>query len=236
MTKDGASAGDWGTSGSDPGQFTFVFEGNGFGAITFRPDGGFYVADSGNNRIQQFDASRKFVGSWGGFGTDDGQLISPIDIAIDGQGRVYVECDVRHDIQVFDPDGKFIRVAASGVGPYLAVAGDGTLYAIQEDPVPTVEVFAPDGRWTASWDIHEFASFATGIAVTPAGRIFVASSKSGGAIPGYENLVELDAAGTAMHFWPSGAEGIAVNASGDRLYAAYSDVTPVVRAFAVPQD
>ena len=74
--KDGTSKGTWGTSGTDDGQFTFVSAGNGWGAIAFRKDGGFVVADSGNNRIQQFDANRKHVRTWGQFGSDRGR--SPI--------------------------------------------------------------------------------------------------------------------------------------------------------------
>jgi sugar lactone lactonase YvrE len=235
ISKDGARLGQWGTSGSEPGEFTFVVQGNGFGAITFRPDGGFYVADSGNNRVQQFDANRKPIRTWGGFGTDDGQLISPLDIGRDDQGRVYVESDSRHDIQVFDADGTFIRVAATDVGPYLAVAADGTLYAVQDDPVPSLQIYAPDGRWMETWDLHELMTFATAVAVTDDGRIFVASSTSGGASPVYENLLQLDSHGEAQHLWPSGAEGIAVNAAGDRLYATYSDITTVVGAFPLPK-
>jgi DNA-binding beta-propeller fold protein YncE len=236
ISKDGTRVGQWGDSGTGRGEFTFAVQGDGFGAITFRPDGGFYVADSGNNRVQEFDANRKFVRMWGGLGADDGQLIVPLDIGRDDQGRVYVESDSRGDIQVFDADGKFLRVAATDVGPYLAVAADGTLYAVQDDPVPSLQIYAPDGRWTATWDLHELMSFATDVAITEDGRIFVASSTSGGSTPVYENLVELDSHGTAQHLWPSGAEGIAVNAAGDRLYAAYSDVKNGIRAFAVPVD
>jgi hypothetical protein len=233
-TKDGAAKGTWGTSGSDPGQFTFVSSGNGWGAAAFRSDGGFVVADSGNNRIQQFDSNRRLVKSWGEFGTKDGQLIDPLDVEVDGRNRVYVMCDIRHDTQVFNEDGTFIRLLATNVGPYLDVAADGTAYVIENNSVPAVDVFAPDGTWTATWDLHNFASFATDIEVTPSGRIFVASSDTGGEHPIYKNLVELDRTGRAVHYWPNGAEGIAVNAAQDRLYETFSDQDSALLALLLP--
>src|SRR5262249_51689957 len=47
----------WGTSGTGNGQFNFSDPSQGaeVGAILFSPDGGFYVADIINFRIQQFD-------------------------------------------------------------------------------------------------------------------------------------------------------------------------------------
>jgi hypothetical protein len=61
----------WGTSGTGPGQFRLADPPNGFGAIAFRSDGGFYVADTGNSRVEEFDSSRAFVKAWGSFGTDN---------------------------------------------------------------------------------------------------------------------------------------------------------------------
>ena len=143
-------------------------------------------------------------------------------------------CDLRHDLQVFNEDGTLIRLLASNVGPYLDVDPDGTAYVIQDDPVPAIDVFAPDGTWTAQWDLHNFVQFATDIEVTPSGRIFVASSDVGTSNPTYKNLVELDRTGHAVHFWPNGAEGIAVNAAEDLLYQTYVEKTPNLRAFKLP--
>ena len=224
----------FGTSGSGDGQFRLSDQENGFGAVAFRRDGGFYVADSGNFRVQQFDKNRTFVRSWGSFGTDPGQFTDPIDIATDGADNVYVFSDGRIDVQEFGPDGTFKRIVATHVGPYIAVAADGTVYAIEEDPEPAVQVYAPDGRWTRTIDLRNLVHFATGVAVTADGRILVASSSNGGAVPIYESLVELAPDGHLLHFWPTGAEGIAVDAKGDRLYAAFSNVTPIVAAYALP--
>ncbi len=234
VTKDGAAAGTWGTPGTDPGQFTFVAGGSGWGAMAFRADGGFVVADSGNHRIQQFDRDRTLVRSWGEFGMTEGKLRDPFDVAIDSTNRVYVMCDYRFDVQVFEEDGTFRNVLATWVGPYFTLAQDGTAYVIGDNEFPAVEVFAPDGTWTQTWDLHNVMDFATDIAVTPSGRIFVASSSGGGSNPVYESLIELDRTGRLLHVWPNGAEGIAVNAAEDRLYQTFSDRTGDLVALELP--
>ena len=57
------------------------------GVIFFAPDGGFYVADFGNFRVQQFDKDRNFVRSIGAQGTGDGQFLGPVGMALDAQGK-----------------------------------------------------------------------------------------------------------------------------------------------------
>jgi sugar lactone lactonase YvrE len=234
VTKDGAAAGTWGTPGTEPGQFTFIAGGAGYGSMAFRSDGGFVVADSGNQRIEQFDKNRAFVRAWGEFGMTEGKLRAPFDVAVDAQNRVHVMCDYRYDVQVFDEDGTFRSVLATRVGPYFALDRDGTIYATVDDAFPGVEVFAADGTWTQTWDLHNVMGFATDIVVTPSGRIFVASSSGGGSAPDYENLVELDRTGGLVHLWPNGAEGIAVNAAEDRLYEAFSDQSRDLVALELP--
>ena len=220
-TKDGRAAGSWGVAGTEPGQFKLAANGSGWGAVAFRSDGGFYIADSGNNRIQQFGKDRDLIKVWGQFGTKDGQLIDPLDIAVDAANHVYVMCDSRHDLQVFDENGTFIRRLASDVGPYLSVSPDGTAYVDTNNAFAGLEVFAPDGTWTATWDLHEVIRFATDVDVTPSGRIFVASATTGDGPGDYDKLIELDRTGRLVHVWPNGAEGLAINAAEDRLYETF---------------
>lgn len=231
--RDGKYVESWGTPGSGDGEFWLNDGENGFGAVAFRADGGFYVADSGNDRVQQFDKNRNFVTTWGSFGGHDGEFISPIGIETDGAGNVYVYDDGRQDIQQFDPDGGFIRTAADGVGPYMGVGADGSVVAV-ERPSGLLVRFAPDGERTLAVDISQVVTFATDIALLPSGEIFVASSTSGGERFEYEHLIELDATGTLLHVWPNGGEGIALDPAGDRLYMTFSNKTSVVQALAFP--
>jgi WD40 repeat protein len=231
--RDGTYLESWGKPGSNEGQFKLFADGGGFGAVAFSPDGGFYVADSGNARIQQFDKKRAFVRAWGSFGTNDGQFTIPIDIATDGLGHVYVIDGGRHDVQEFDADGKFVRIAAKDVGPYMGVDSKGNVSAVDNRTV-LLQTFARDGNLSLAIDLREVCSFATGIDVGPNGEIFVASSTSGGSSFEYEHLVELDATGKLLHVWPNGAEGIVLDPAGRRVYTTFSDKKPVVRALALP--
>ena len=67
----------WGEPGSDPGQFNVPH------SLAVAPDGRVLVADRENSRIQIFDPDGKYLTEW----TD---VSRPQDLAIDGQGNVYV--------------------------------------------------------------------------------------------------------------------------------------------------
>ena len=47
--------------------------------------------------------------SWGSYGSADGQLNYPKDLAVDAQGNVYVADSYNHRVQVFDSQGRFLR-------------------------------------------------------------------------------------------------------------------------------
>jgi len=71
-----------GSPGSSAGQFM------GPAGIAFDRFGNFYVADSGNGRIQKFDGQGSFLLQWSG--TSPVTLGSPFDIAIDDWDHVFV--------------------------------------------------------------------------------------------------------------------------------------------------
>lgn len=223
VDREGAFLEVWGTPGDGDGEFNFETQSGSFGAIGFAPDGGFYVADTGNQRVQRFDAERTFVSAWGSFGTGDGQFVSPIVLAVSGNGSVYVLDDARGDVQRFDADGTFVEVVAAGSVWPASLAGDadGNVYYIEgEDPILTRR--SSEGEVTLRVDLAAISGpFWTGIAVDGDGSIFVTSESSGGSFPEPSHLLMLDAEGAAMHLWPNGGHGIAVDPAGDRVYAAF---------------
>lgn len=83
--------------------------------------GRIYVADSGNARVQVFDASGNFVFKLGSFGTGNGQMRHPVDLETDALGSIFVVDDWNHRVQKYDAEGNYLSV----VGGPLAGAGNG---------------------------------------------------------------------------------------------------------------
>ena len=66
-----------------------------------------YVADTGNSRIQKFTNDGQFLSSWGTNGVENGELQSPVGIAI-YENNVYVVDEKQNTVQKYDNDGNFI--------------------------------------------------------------------------------------------------------------------------------
>jgi peptidylamidoglycolate lyase len=78
--------------------------------VAVAADGSFYVSDGyGNSRVVKFDSAGKYLFEWGSKGTGNGQFDIPHAIDLDKQGNVYVADRENNRIQVFTPEGKFIR-------------------------------------------------------------------------------------------------------------------------------
>ena len=90
-----------GGPGVNDGQFTIPRN------VAVGPNGNIYVADSGNHRIQAFDAEGNFLTSWGSFGAQAGQFNEPWGIVAD-ENAVYVADTWNHRIQKFALDGTWI--------------------------------------------------------------------------------------------------------------------------------
>ncbi len=80
--------------------------------------GNIYITDGYvNSRVAKFDRNGDWVKSWGTKGTAPGQFRLPHAIGIDRNDNVYVGDRTNHRIQVFDTDGKFLRMFSIDVPP-----------------------------------------------------------------------------------------------------------------------
>jgi DNA-binding beta-propeller fold protein YncE len=96
---------EWPKGGFGDGQFKFPT-----GIAVDSERGYVYVADSGNNRIQQFYIDGRYKYQWGKAGHDDGQFNDPTGIAVDSErGYVYVADSGNNRIQKFDSNGSFLK-------------------------------------------------------------------------------------------------------------------------------
>jgi outer membrane protein assembly factor BamB len=215
---DGAFLERWGSSGAEPGQFDFnnANSGNPTADIAFAPDGSFYVADTGNFRIQQFDAKREFVRAWGGFGTRNGQFAIPYALDLDARGNVYVTSG-NGNIHAFTADGRYLRTIGepgSGDGQLanagLAVSGDRLLVADFDNH--RVAVFGLDGTFIENWATREIGD-PNAIDASPDGTVYVTSSYIGGTSDGLVHV--LDRTGTVIGSFQAGKDPAFVTALGN---------------------
>jgi DNA-binding beta-propeller fold protein YncE len=78
--------------------------------VAWDREGNVFVADGYNNsRVVKIDRNGRWVKTWGERGTGQGQFNILHSIANDAQGNIYVADRTNRRIQVFDPDGKFLR-------------------------------------------------------------------------------------------------------------------------------
>ena len=82
-----------------------------------------------------------------------GKLFSPVNVAVDRQGKVYVADPGAFCVQVYDAEGKFLRtLGRQGIGPGqfarprgLAVDHDGRVYVV-DGATQVVQLFDSEGR------------------------------------------------------------------------------------------
>ncbi|HWI56635.1 MAG TPA: 6-bladed beta-propeller, partial [Bacillota bacterium] len=70
--------------------------------------GRIYVSDTGGFRVQQYDASGKFLRTIGEQGIVPGSFALPKGIAVDREDRLYVVDAATQVVQIFDPQGRLL--------------------------------------------------------------------------------------------------------------------------------
>ena len=79
--------------------------------------GSVYVADTNNRRVAVFDAaSGKFIKNIGQGGNDLNQLLAPVAVAFDVDGKMFVADSGNRRVQVYEKDGVPARMIAGAAG------------------------------------------------------------------------------------------------------------------------
>lgn len=160
LTPEGVLVTQWGSHGVKQGEFVDIR------GLDVAPDGSVFVLDDGGlyveveitsssllwvevARVQKFSANGDYLTSWGAFGSGEGEFLSPVDVAVDSHGAVYVADGGNYRIQKFTSTGEFIEAAGSqGTEPGmfatlrgLALDSRGRLYTTEEG-TNRVQVFS----------------------------------------------------------------------------------------------
>lgn len=102
LSPDGKELFRLGPRGKEEGKFNIPL------AATVAPDGALFVVDSGNFRIQKFDAQGKFLMAFGGVGAEFGKFSRPRSVALDAEGNIYVADAGFGNVQVFNAAGQLL--------------------------------------------------------------------------------------------------------------------------------
>lgn len=83
--------------------------------------GSVYITETANNRLQKFSAGEAFIFQIGrsdeASGSGDGELNTPIDVALDGDGSIFIVDRGNNRVQKFDSAGGFIsKFGTTGSG------------------------------------------------------------------------------------------------------------------------
>jgi sugar lactone lactonase YvrE len=86
--------------------------------VAWDSEGNIYITDGYvNSRVAKYDKNGDWVKSWGEKGTGAGQFRLPHAIVIDRNNNLYVGDRTNRRVQVFDMEGKFLRMFTIDVPP-----------------------------------------------------------------------------------------------------------------------
>ena len=172
------------------------FGGSGSGAgqlekpagVAVDSSGNVWVADTGHDRVQEFNSKGEFVREF----DSEGRENSPRGIAVSAAGDVYVADYSTRQVQEFTSKGELIRAFGSkgtGEGQFerlegVAVDGEGHVWAVDEggefEGAPRVEEFTAEGVFMKQFGSEgtENGKFKTpkGIAVDSKGDVWVSDT------------------------------------------------------------
>lgn len=142
-----------------------------------------------------------YITEWGSFGTGNGQFQTPVGVAVDAAGNVFV-CETNgNHIQKFTNTGGYLAQWPGG-GLGIAVDNDGNVYATLGR---SLAKYSNDGALLAEWP-----SLGSGLTVDRNGIVYVATRAS---------TARFTSSGTALPEWPDppyyAADGVAVDANGN---------------------
>jgi sugar lactone lactonase YvrE len=110
FSADGKQEAAWGRKGDEPGTFLEPM------GLTVGADGTVYVCDNGNGRVQMFTRDGRATGQFPVEGWRS-EVFSEPDVALDGEGNIWVTVPVEKQIRAYDRSGKLLRTISSQTIP-----------------------------------------------------------------------------------------------------------------------
>ncbi|MBS1881806.1 MAG: DNRLRE domain-containing protein [Actinobacteria bacterium] len=184
--------------------------------LALDPSGNLWVADSENNRLQEFNAKGEFLRAIGSKGSGNGQFASPQDVAIGGAGSLFVADTANNRIEKFNSSGEFVGAFGS------KGSGNGQLEDPDSIAVANGHVWVADGynhRLDEFTEAGEFIkAVGSGILKVPIG---VATGPEEGVwVAEGGHIVEFSESGSLVRVIVTEADAIEVDRDGDVFVTA----------------
>ncbi len=114
-----------------------------------------YIANTGGSVVLKISPAGQVVARYGSHGSGDGQLDQPTDVAVDGEGNLYIMDTENRRVQVWDREGRYLRQwSISGAntldGPHIVWGMSGLLYLTNPE-MAEVYIYDPNGRVVTFW-------------------------------------------------------------------------------------
>jgi len=192
-------------------QWSWATQGNGEAADIEINDGKVYVVEHNLHRVLVYDTTGVFLWSFGGYGTDDGQFIYPVGVAIDSSGNIYVADRNNHRVQKFYADGTFLDKwgsSGTGDGQFLSpqdvdISATDEVY-VTEEGNQRIQVFDTSGNYLRKWgepgsDDGQFNA-PVGMAFDANGDVYVAEAQN-------HRIQAFDTNGNYLFKWGASGSG-----------------------------
>lgn len=214
-----------GNSGICNGEF------NGVHGIYIKDDV-LYVADYGNNRIQELTSNGVFLHKFGEEGSDPGQLCGPTAIIADADNRLIVSDSRNNRIQIFDLSGCCLLIIdRNNIGVHhfqdpenLALDPQGNIH-VAANGSNAIKVFTKNGEYIRTYG--NLLKGPIGIAIDGEGYCIVGENDS-------NCLSIFDLQGNKIHTVVNlkGPHGIALNSrDGTIVYVANYELNTVLKYY-----
>src|SRR5437867_69057 len=147
ISADGTTIRPWGTTTGD-GALAHP------AGIAVDSTGRVFVGDHDHFRVARFSATGSFELAWGTKGTAQGDFEAPDVVAIGPDRLVYVSEDANQRLQVFEPDGRFVReITSPGAGSFAdptGIAFGGEELYVADYGASRIWVFSTAGEYLRS--------------------------------------------------------------------------------------
>ena len=146
-----------------------------------------WIADTGNDRVQELSSTGEYIRQFGSEGTGSGQFKSPYGMAIDGSGDVWVADMGNNRVEEFSSTGAFIRQFGSegtGNGQFkgprgIAIDGKGDVW-VTDSANNRVQEFTPEGVYVRQFGVSGTEAgqlkYPWGITTDSEGHVWVADA------------------------------------------------------------